>query len=66
MQDVDAFSIEQFCKRHNLCRATFYNLEKAGRAPHVMKVGARKLISAEAAAAWRRQMEVETAENAAA
>lgn len=59
--DVDAYSIEQFCKRHGLSRATFYNLAKVGRAPRTMKVGSRTLVSVEAAAEWRRKMEAETA-----
>jgi predicted DNA-binding transcriptional regulator AlpA len=56
-----ALSIDEFCSDHGISRATFYNLRKTGRAPLEMKVGARRLISIEAAAAWRRQMEVEAA-----
>jgi predicted DNA-binding transcriptional regulator AlpA len=62
--DADAFSVDQFCKRHGICRAHFYNLAKAGRAPRIMKVGSRTLISREAAAEWRRQMEADAALNA--
>lgn len=64
MPEPDAFGIDEFCRRHGLCRATFYNLQSAGRAPRTMKVGARVLISREAAADWRRQMEAETAQAA--
>jgi hypothetical protein len=35
----------------------FYNLLKRGDGPAIMKVGRRTLISAEAAAEWRRRME---------
>jgi predicted DNA-binding transcriptional regulator AlpA len=56
-----AFSIDEFCTEHNISRATYYNLIKVGKAPQQMKVGARRLISIEAAAAWRRQMEAEAA-----
>ena len=52
-----AFSISEFCRRHGISRAHFYNLSKSGDAPVVMRVGRRTLISAEAAAAWRRRME---------
>ena len=55
--DYDALSISDFCRRHGLCRATFYNLMKRDQAPATMRVGSRILISAEAAAAWRRRME---------
>ena len=53
-----AFSIAEFCEAHDLCRATFYNLEKIGKAPRIMQVGKRRLISQEAAAEWRRDREV--------
>ncbi len=52
-----AYTIVEFCIAHRISRAGFYNLLKSGTAPRVMKVGARRLISAEAAAEWRRQME---------
>jgi hypothetical protein len=59
-------TIDEFCHDWRFCRATFYNLLKAGRGPRVMKVGTRTIISDEAAADWRRQMEEETAAKAAA
>jgi predicted DNA-binding transcriptional regulator AlpA len=64
--DFDALSISDFCRRHGLCRATFYNLMKRGEAPATMKVGSRTLVSAEAAAAWRRRMEAGATQKAAA
>lgn len=57
---VQAFSVDEFCHAHRICRASFYNLLKAGRGPATMKVGGRKLISIEAAAEWRRRMEAES------
>ena len=60
-----AQTVDEFCQAHRICRATFYNLQKLGRAPRVMKVGARTLISKEAAADWRRRMEEETSRAAA-
>jgi predicted DNA-binding transcriptional regulator AlpA len=59
--ETQSYSVPAFCAAHGLSRAMFYVLLKDGRAPAVMKVGRRTLISAEAAAAWRRRMEVETA-----
>jgi predicted DNA-binding transcriptional regulator AlpA len=56
-----AASVDQFCAAHSISRATFYNLRKAGKGPSEMKVGNRTLISEEAAEAWRRRMERETA-----
>jgi hypothetical protein len=52
-----AYSIDEFCRTHNICRATYYNLRRVGKGPVEMTVLARKMISEEAAAAWRRQME---------
>ena len=57
LAEMLAFSIPEFCRRHGISRAHFYNLSKSGDAPAVMRVGRRTLISAEAAAAWRRRME---------
>jgi predicted DNA-binding transcriptional regulator AlpA len=60
--DVLALSIPEFCRRHGISRAHFYNLSKTGDAPAVMRVGRRTLISVEAAAEWRRRMEVMAAD----
>ena len=56
---LEAYSIAAFCKAHCISRGTFYNLRKAGRAPRLMRVGGRILISREAAAEWRRESESE-------
>jgi predicted DNA-binding transcriptional regulator AlpA len=63
--DKLALSVDEFCHAHGLCRASFYNLLKNGTGPATMKVGGRTLVSIEAAAAWRRRMEAETAGRAA-
>ena len=55
--EILAFSIAEFCRRHGISRAHFYNLSKNGEAPAVMRVGRRALISVEAAAEWRIRME---------
>jgi len=57
--DQQAYTVDEFCQAHRLCRATLYNLLKRGRGPRTMKAGSRTLISIEAAADWRRQMEAE-------
>jgi hypothetical protein len=63
--DKQAYSIDEFCFAHGFCRATFYNLQKRGEGPRVMKVGGRQIISHEAAADWRRDRENSTAPVAA-
>lgn len=62
---ASAYSIAQFCDAHHISRTHLHNMCKAGRGPRVMKLGRRVLISAEAAADWRRQLEQETATAAA-
>ena len=57
LPDTLAFSIPEFCRRHGISRAHFYNLSRSGDGPALMRVGRRTLISAEAAAEWRRRME---------
>jgi hypothetical protein len=54
---LDAYTIREFCRRHMLTPFMFYKLQRDGQAPRVMIVGGRKLISAEAAARWRKSRE---------
>jgi predicted DNA-binding transcriptional regulator AlpA len=55
--ELDAYSIAEFCARHSISRCTFYNLDRDGKAPKTFRVGSRRLISKEAAAAWRAKLE---------
>ena len=59
-------TVDEFCQSHRISRGTFYALLKEGRGPTIMKVGARTLVSEEAATAWRRRMETTDATNQAA
>lgn len=52
-----AYTIAQFCDAHSISRTHLHNMCKAGKGPRMMKLGRRVLISSEAAAEWRRQME---------
>jgi hypothetical protein len=54
---LGAYSIAAFCVAHDLSEDFFYKLMREGRGPQVMRVGARTLVSIEAAAEWRREME---------
>jgi hypothetical protein len=57
------FSIPEFCQLHDISEAHYYALQKAGLGPRVMRVGARRIISAEEAARWRAaRTEAEVAE----
>jgi predicted DNA-binding transcriptional regulator AlpA len=64
--EKQALTVPEFCKAHSISRASFYNRLKDGTGPSIMKVGARTLISAEAATAWRRRMEAATTNQPAA
>jgi hypothetical protein len=50
-------SVKQFCASHRISRSFFYKLVGDGRGPRITRIGTRTLISAEAAAAWRGQMQ---------
>jgi len=52
-----AYKIDEFCGAHRISRAHYFNLKKAGLGPREMRAGARVIISAEAAADWRRERE---------
>ena len=57
MINKQTYSILQFCEAHNISRAKFYLLLNEGKAPRLMKVGRRRLVSMESAADWRKMME---------
>ena len=52
-----ALSVDQFCRKYSICRASFYNLLKTGRGPRVLKIGSRTVVTAEADDDWRRTAE---------
>jgi hypothetical protein len=54
-----AFTIQEFCKAHRISVSYYYELKKLGRAPREIMLGTRRIISAEAAAAWRAENTVE-------
>jgi hypothetical protein len=59
--EIRAYSIPEFCKTHgDISQAFFHALVAKGKGPRLMKIGARTLISVEAAAEWRAQQEAAT------
>jgi predicted DNA-binding transcriptional regulator AlpA len=56
------WTIADFCRSANISKATFYNMDKAGRAPRTFREGGRRLLTPEAAQAWlnKRQAEAES------
>ena len=53
--DVDAFTVSEFCARHRISVQVFYKYPDL--MPASFYVGSRRLISREAAARWRAQRE---------
>jgi hypothetical protein len=59
--EVCAYSIPEFCRVHGgISQSYFHALVAKGKGPRLMKIGARTLISVEAAAEWRKQQEATT------
>ena len=63
---MQVWTIEEWCERRKICRATFYNLLRAGKGPRIMKVGRSVRISEAADADWLRACEVSTVQKEAA
>ena len=61
MAQKAAFSVDEFCARNGICRVSLYNYWARGIGPRCMKVGARRLITAEAEADWHRDREAAAA-----
>ena len=59
------YSVAKFCQLHGVSKTTFYQLLRERKAPAVFRIGRRTLISAEAAADWRRSLESATAQEPA-
>ncbi|WP_082173204.1 helix-turn-helix transcriptional regulator [Methylobacterium platani] len=56
---MQSLTIHEWCERHKLSRASFYNLLKAGKAPRIMKVGAAVRITDDADRDWCRAREAD-------
>jgi predicted DNA-binding transcriptional regulator AlpA len=52
-EDIDCYSILEFCRRHGFSRPHFYRLRAQGLTPVEFRLGNRVLITREAAQAWR-------------
>ena len=52
-EDKLAFTVTEFCRLHGLSRSLFYQLQRSGDGPAVMRLGGRVAVSRESAARWR-------------
>ena len=61
MDERDADGVKEFCRRHGISRGFLYSLWRRGQGPRFMQAGDRRIISREAGADWRRELEAEAA-----
>jgi hypothetical protein len=54
------YTVAEFCAAHKLSRSKLYQLWRSGIGPRSVKIGSKNLITAEAACAWRRELEAKT------
>jgi hypothetical protein len=54
-----AMTIRQFCDAHRISNAMYFIMKQRGEHPREMRVGAKILVSHEAAAEWRREREAD-------
>jgi hypothetical protein len=52
----DAYSIDEFCKRHSISRSTYYVMQAEGSGPVEGHAKNRVLITKESALAWRQKI----------
>ena len=52
-----AYTINEFCKAHDISRSLFYKLQANGKGPEIFTLGRRVLISAYAAEKWLKEIE---------
>ena len=54
--ELDAYSVEGFCRRHSTSRSHYYNMRLLGDGPKESHSGGRVLITKESAEAWRKKI----------
>ena len=61
-----AYTIPQFCNAHQISVGLYFKLKAQGRAPRLMKLGRRSLITAQEIARWQAERQSESNMAAAA
>ena len=51
---LGAVSVAEHCRQYGISKTTFYELQRQGRGPRLMRIGGRTLVTHEAALAWQR------------
>jgi hypothetical protein len=57
VDEADLYTIEEFCRRHRMSKQAFYR--RLNEMPTTFTIGARRYITREAAARWRREREAQ-------
>jgi hypothetical protein len=60
MDDDADFTINEWCRRHKVCRSTYYKMQRENRGPKIIKIGSQTRITRKADEAWSRRMERES------
>jgi hypothetical protein len=58
-------TVREFCARNNISVSLFYKLRNAGKAPRLIYIGTKPLITDAAERAWLRELEAESTQTAA-
>lgn len=57
MNNKNIFTLNEFLEEYRISRATFFKLRKLKKAPRIIKLKGKILISREAALKWQRNLE---------
>ncbi len=66
MIEQESWSIDQWCRRRNYSRSTYYKMRRAGMAPRTIEVLGCVRITKKQDADWEKAREAETAREVAA
>jgi len=61
-ENIEAWTIEEFCRAYSISRSALYGQWKQGTGPRYFKVGDMRRISRQAGLDWVRQLEQATAQ----
>lgn len=53
----EVYSVTEFCEAYRISKALFYKLLKQNKAPVILKIGRRTLISKKSAEKWMDEIE---------
>ena len=56
------YTVQEFCSSHRISHSQLYNFWKQGTGPRYFRNGARRRITEEAAAEWRKELEAKASQ----